>query len=74
MGYSGVKWLKMVNLHINNIEMSKILIYNTLKYIVDIRSVFNKKTLYFSTLCYNLLQFNVKKTLTHIVKSPYIVL
>ena len=56
MGYSGVKWIKMENLHINSIEMSKILIYNTLKYIEHIRSEINKKIPYIYTRCYNLLQ------------------
>ena len=73
MGYSGVKWCKMENLDIMNNVIDNILIYNRMKYIVHIRSVINKKTLYFSTLCYNLLQFNVKKTLTYIAFLSYIV-
>ena len=39
MGYSGGKWLKMVNLHIMNVQCKKNIVCDTMNYIVHIHSV-----------------------------------
>jgi len=50
----------MENLHINSIEMSKILIYNILNYVVHIRSGFIKKIPYLYTRLLQFVTINMK--------------
>jgi len=66
MGKSGERWLKVVNLHIMNRVIPKIIVYLITNYIVHIHSVKTNFPYKKNTLSAN-------KTLTYVSKPPYII-